>query len=585
MDLSKIDRKNADFEQVYIDTLKKQYLIAHNNIQDDLARIYAKYSKDGKLDLSTMSVPDSNKISRLYKLTDSVNRELITLDQTDRMEKYLTDLYINDQKAVNDEIKKLTGVGLDVVNREAVFQSAISDLALISLKSNREAVVNNINMVITQSIVRGESIQTMAKGITKALENNANNAVRIARTETTRIMGKSRDESFQKIADEGLEVYKIWVSTNDSRTRDTHSHMQGEKIKQGNKFSNGLRYPSDPVGSASEVINCRCTMRSYFPEYEDEKNKPTKEKVKKEKIEKNVLSKDVKMQSFMQEKKAKKEFESFYKYINEVDGADKTMLKIYNNLDEVSNLKSYANIETKFPKNSHYVSRNSSSAFGYQNIEISIPKMSGSQWVEGRASTITHEMGHYIDIIYSTDDLGNLAVQKGITLTDDVLRNYSDDIMRNGLPKEIVKMQDDALAEYRRLWNDTKVIIDKESDEMYKNYRTGVITTDEYKKQAKALLNRYDESQEISRFAYKSVSAVEDIIDAITTGQAQAKSIVKYGHGVRYYSYGHKGEEIWANYCNLSIVDPKALDVLRNYYPKVIEQMDNYKFAMESLIK
>jgi len=53
---------------------------------------------------------------------------------------------------------------------------------------------------------------------------------------------------------------KIWVAVLDDKTRDTHAMIDGEEVPIDMPFSNGLMMPNDPAGSASEVINCRCSI-------------------------------------------------------------------------------------------------------------------------------------------------------------------------------------------------------------------------------------------------------------------------------------------------------------------------------------
>lgn len=86
----------------------------------------------------------------------------------------------------------------------------------------------------------------------------------IARTETMASLNQAHIEAFQQAIDTGSvrrqDVRKVWVATKDNRTRDSHWAMDGESTGIDDVFSNGLRYPGDPNGSASETANCRCTM-------------------------------------------------------------------------------------------------------------------------------------------------------------------------------------------------------------------------------------------------------------------------------------------------------------------------------------
>ena len=99
----------------------------------------------------------------------------------------------------------------------------------------------------------------------------------IARTETMRASNAGISQIFE---DWGIQE-REWLSTRDDRTRtrakgDTYEHLaswpdgpDGE-IKPMNEAFVGtgqpLRYPGDPIGSAANTINCRCTVIPVIPE-------------------------------------------------------------------------------------------------------------------------------------------------------------------------------------------------------------------------------------------------------------------------------------------------------------------------------
>lgn len=127
---------------------------------------------------------------------------------------------------------------------------------------------------ITQGILQGESIDNLAKRVALGTtEQDKNAAIRNARTSTTCAQNAGRTQSYQRAVNMGIELYQVWLAALDSRTRSSHRHMDGEKVKvvKGKqvKFSNGLRYPADPAGRAEEVWNCRCTLVTSFEENED----------------------------------------------------------------------------------------------------------------------------------------------------------------------------------------------------------------------------------------------------------------------------------------------------------------------------
>ena len=127
---------------------------------------------------------------------------------------------------------------------------------------------------ITQGILQGESIENLAKRVALGTtQQDMNAAIRNARTATTCAQNAGRTQSYQRAVNMGIELYQVWLAALDSRTRSSHRHMDGEKVKviKGKqvKFSNGLRYPGDPNGRPEEVWNCRCTLVTSFEENED----------------------------------------------------------------------------------------------------------------------------------------------------------------------------------------------------------------------------------------------------------------------------------------------------------------------------
>jgi len=84
----------------------------------------------------------------------------------------------------------------------------------------------------------------------------------IVRTESVRAT------NFTQLAaadNEEVEMEKMWIAIDDSRTRKSHSHagVDGQRVDIDQPFSHGLMFPGDPNGPAKEVCNCRCTL-GYF---------------------------------------------------------------------------------------------------------------------------------------------------------------------------------------------------------------------------------------------------------------------------------------------------------------------------------
>lgn len=84
-------------------------------------------------------------------------------------------------------------------------------------------------------------------------------AQRIARTEST---GAYNAAGLAALADEG-EAEKVWIATEDSRTRPSHAAADRQVVPLTQPFEVGtsaLLMPGDPAGPAHETVNCRCTL-------------------------------------------------------------------------------------------------------------------------------------------------------------------------------------------------------------------------------------------------------------------------------------------------------------------------------------
>lgn len=130
-----------------------------------------------------------------------------------------------------------------------------------------------INSAITQGILQGDRIDTIADRLQSVSNMNRDSAIRNARTMTTSAENGGRISSYMQAQEMGIELEKEWVATLDGRTRESHRYLDGETIPVSKTFSNGCRYPADPRGDPAEVYNCRCTLCSVMPKYKTKSNK------------------------------------------------------------------------------------------------------------------------------------------------------------------------------------------------------------------------------------------------------------------------------------------------------------------------
>ena len=129
-----------------------------------------------------------------------------------------------------------------------------------ALGFNIEYLKTSVRMEISRGIAQSLSYQEIARNVKNTTNVDYNKSLRIAKTEGHRIQCESAYNVQLKAKEKGADIVKQWDSTLDSRTRPTHQKLDGELVKVDEKFSNGLLYPGDSNGIASEVVNCRCAL-------------------------------------------------------------------------------------------------------------------------------------------------------------------------------------------------------------------------------------------------------------------------------------------------------------------------------------
>ena len=139
------------------------------------------------------------------------------------------------------------------------------------LKENKDLIWNrqHLDSAILQGVLQGKSIPEISENLQQVTDMDDKAAVRNARTMMTGAQNAGRLDAYERADRMGIKIQKEWMATLDSRTRDSHQRLDGERVDWKKAFSNDLMYPGDPSGDPSEVYNCRCTMIPFYPEYAD----------------------------------------------------------------------------------------------------------------------------------------------------------------------------------------------------------------------------------------------------------------------------------------------------------------------------
>ena len=174
--------------------------------------------------------------------------------------------------------------GLTLYNRDAVNRMLTQDPQMLPppgkkvskrIAEGKDVRWNNrqIQSVMTQGILQGDSIPELARRLEEVTERNYTAAVRNARTMATGAQNAGRMDAYQRAAKKGVHLVQEWVAVLDMRTRHDHRLLHGVRIPIDEEWETEqgkIRFPGDPTGPPSEIYNCRCTTVSWVQGFEGE---------------------------------------------------------------------------------------------------------------------------------------------------------------------------------------------------------------------------------------------------------------------------------------------------------------------------
>lgn len=124
----------------------------------------------------------------------------------------------------------------------------------IAIKGASDEAVRRVRETLAKGIEKGETLPQLTERVSRKIaEERVGQARTVARTETAAAFSGQRAAT---MLEAGVERHE-WLSARDDKVRDSHL-IDGEQRALGEEFSNGLQFPLDPDGPASEVVNCRC---------------------------------------------------------------------------------------------------------------------------------------------------------------------------------------------------------------------------------------------------------------------------------------------------------------------------------------
>ena len=246
-----------DSEKAVLKELEKHYKQALTDIDEKLAALL------GRQDADMQHVIFQVQYQKALKAQVEGILNQLHANEFETISEYLTACYEEGFLGTLYSLQK-QGVPLafPIDQRQVVeavqTESKISEGLYTRLGKDVKKLKKDISSEITRGISSSMTYGEISRNLDSKAQIGMNRAMRITRTEGGRISNKAAMDTMQKAQKAGADVVKKWSSTLDGATRPSHSRLDGQIREVDKPFSNGLMYPSDPAGPASEIINCRC---------------------------------------------------------------------------------------------------------------------------------------------------------------------------------------------------------------------------------------------------------------------------------------------------------------------------------------
>lgn len=219
------------------------------------------YAKENDIDTSKLKqLYTKARVTRLEELRTQIENELnkLTVENEKQIKTLLEDTYQESYYKSIYNLEKNIGFQLNFtkLNSKLVEKATKMNFAgvnyITALYKNKDNLMNILNQAIPQGLVLGYNPRKLAAIVSKKLDTNYNNTVRLIRTEYNFIMNQATKDSYKEC---GVNQYQI-LATLDDRTSDICRSLD-LKIFDYSKLEVGINYP--PFHP-----NCRTTTIPYF---------------------------------------------------------------------------------------------------------------------------------------------------------------------------------------------------------------------------------------------------------------------------------------------------------------------------------
>lgn len=236
--------KKADMP---INTILKEYKKSLDNIKNEIAQLYLKYSEDGILKVS-----EKQRVNVLLTLETKLIDEMKRLGSVDEKETtgLLKEVFGESYYKTAYEIDKGMEVTLKFpLLRNEFIESAINmplkgELFSDRIWANKKKLLNRVRDDVKSAVVEGVHMDKLAINIKKSFGTSAYESKRLIYNEVARCVGLAQDEIYNN-TDAIVEV--LFDATLDNKTSDICQSLDGKRFPKDNH----------PLIPEETHVNCR----------------------------------------------------------------------------------------------------------------------------------------------------------------------------------------------------------------------------------------------------------------------------------------------------------------------------------------
>lgn len=180
----------------------------------------------------------------------------------------LPKIYTLNQNFVNYTLEMQSGFKLGFVSEQTVIRLLRDNPDLFpayKLDALRDISWNTqkIRETIAAGLLQGKPMKNIAADLSRVAGMNRNSALLHAQTAVTGAENAGRQAGFKRAEELGIEFEREWIATLDSRTRDSHRRLDGQRVGVDEPFKSTygkIMYPGDPKADSRDVWRCRCSV-------------------------------------------------------------------------------------------------------------------------------------------------------------------------------------------------------------------------------------------------------------------------------------------------------------------------------------